>query len=290
MIVKMVHAIVALAAVAAAIFTGGQVYHLATRQSVTTTHSMQVGDLTRLYEEITPVAQLPKSAPIIVVLAGISAPIPNEVARDYLVPYANADKAELVYPAGYRESWNAGGCCGYAYYDNVDDVAFLTALAAKIDPGHARPLYLVGYSNGGRMAYRMACSAPGVYDAYAVVKADPQPGCVVSKPTTILQVASKDDNAVPYEPGDDAKETPAATVQIARLRSAGACATAPVDTDQSGWLTYTEWGCSDDTRVGFAVYAAGVHAFPPPEPYEPAAAAVIWSFFENAKTISALPT
>ena len=289
MMFKLFHSAAAVIALAAALVSGHQIVHLAERQSVTENYSMKVGNLTRSWEEILPVASLPNSAPIIVVLAGISAPISSEITRDFFVPYANAGMAELVYPDGYRESWNAGGCCGYAYYDHVDDVAFLKALAARIDPGHVHPLYLVGYSNGGRMTYRMACSAPGVYDAYAIVKADPQPGCDVSKPTTIMQVASLNDYAVPYKQGETGKETPPATVQIARLESAGKCG-ASVMTDQSGWLNYTEWGCADDTRVAFAVYASGVHAFPPPEKYEPAASAVIWSFFTNAKTIQPLPT
>ncbi|HEV3382384.1 MAG TPA: hypothetical protein VG142_15575 [Trebonia sp.] len=289
MIVKLVHAALAIVAAAAAIFSGHQIVHLAERQSVTATYSMKVGDLTRSWEEIVPVAELPRSAPIIVVLSGINAPVSSEVGRDYLVPYANADQAELVYPVAYDESWNAGGCCGRAFQDNINDVAFLKALAARIDPGNVHPLYLVGYSNGGRMAYRMACSAPGVYDAYAIVKADPQPGCVVSKPTTIVQVDSLNDYAVPYKPGDKGEETPPATVQVARLRSTGACG-APVMTDKSGWLTYTEWGCADGTRVAFAVYSSGVHEFPPPTSYEPAAAAVIWSFFGDTGAIKPLPT
>lgn len=288
MIVRIVHYVLALLAVVAALVSGREIVHLAERQSVTVSYSMKVGDLTRSWEEILPVAALPRSAPIIVVLSGISAPVANEIKRDFFVPYANADDAELVYPVGYKESWNAGGCCGYAADDHVDDVAFLKALAARIDPGHEHPLYLVGYSNGGRLAYRMACSAPGYYDAYAIVKADPQQGCVVSKPTTIVQVDSLNDYAVPYKPGEKGKETPPATVQNARLRSAGKCGAA-IATVHSGWLTYTEWGCADGTRVAFAVYASGVHSFPPPESYEPAASAVIWAFFGGAKTIEPLP-
>ena len=44
---------------------------------------------------------------------------------------------------------------------NVNDVGFLEALVPKIDPGHTRPIYVVGYSNGGRLAYRLACTDPG---------------------------------------------------------------------------------------------------------------------------------
>ena len=84
-------------------------------------------------------------------------------------------------------SWNAGGCCGQAAQHDVDDVAFIKSLVAAVDPGHRTIMTLVddlrtvGYSNGGRLAYKLACSAPGLFDGTAVVKADPDPGCVVSR-------------------------------------------------------------------------------------------------------------
>jgi polyhydroxybutyrate depolymerase len=288
MIIKLVHSAVALVAMVATLISGHEIVNLAQRQSVTLNYSMEVGNLTRSWEDIVPADGLAKSAPIIVVLSGVNAPLSSEIPRDYFVPYADAGMAELVYPVGYRESWNAGGCCGHASADNINDVGFLKDLAARVDPGHTHPLYLVGYSNGGRMAYRMACSAPGYYDGYAIVKADPQPGCVVSKPTTIMQVDAVNDYAVPYKPGDKGEETPPATVENSQLRSAGSCSTA-AKTTKSGWLTYTEWGCADNTRVAFAVYSSGIHEFPPPKSYEPAASAVIWAFFNNAKSIEALP-
>ena len=66
----------------------------------------------------------------------------------------------------YKESWNAIGCCGAAAKANVNDVAFLEALVPKVDPGRTRPIYFVGYSNGGRMAYRLDCTDPGCSTAW----------------------------------------------------------------------------------------------------------------------------
>ena len=51
----------------------------------------------------------------------------------------------------------------------------------KIDPGHTRPVYVVGYSNGGRLAYRLACTDPTLFDGMVALKADPMPGCVVTQ-------------------------------------------------------------------------------------------------------------
>ncbi|HEX6537933.1 MAG TPA: hypothetical protein VF155_01975 [Candidatus Dormibacteraeota bacterium] len=35
---------------------------------------------------------------------------------------------------------------------------------ASVDPGHGTPIYLIGYSNGGRLAYTLACAAPTLVD------------------------------------------------------------------------------------------------------------------------------
>ncbi len=243
------------------------------------------GGLNRAYEVIAPVTGLPASAPVIVFLSGIGATIAGEVSRDDLVPYVTSDQAELVYPAGFDESWNAVTCCGAAATRNVNDEAFLEALVPRIDPGHARPVYLVGYSNGGRLAYRMACADPGLFDEYAVVKAGPTPGCDLRKPVTILQVASIDDPEVPYRPGDHglANEPLPMTTLIGDLQRTQKCP-ARGTARHSGQMTLTTWsGCADGTRLGFAVWPGGGHVFPAPPVNRPAAAQVIWSFFTQTR-------
>jgi polyhydroxybutyrate depolymerase len=246
----------------------------------TQTYSMTAAGLKRSYEVIAPAKGLPASAPIIVFLSGIYATIPAEVNRDDLVPYVTSDQAELVYPVGYDESWNAITCCGAAAAKNVNDVAFIEALVAKIDPGHARRIYLVGFSNGARLAYRLACDDPDLFDEYAMVKGEPTPGCVMRKPVTILQLASVNDPEVPYKPGDHGSvESLPMTTLVSELHKSEACP-AKSTTLHSGQLTLTTWsGCADGTRLGFAVWPGGLHDFPRPPLTNPAASQAIWSFF-----------
>ena len=191
-----------------ATFAGVHIINAVERPTTTTTtYSMKVGSATRQYEMVTSSA-LSGSAPIIMVLSGAAASTGYEITRDQLIPYASAGDAELVYPVAIDESWNAIGCCDGAAKENVNDVGFVEALVAKIDPGHARPIYVVGYSNGGRLAYRMACTDPTLFDGMVAVKADPMPGCVVTKPENVLVLASMDDKYVPFKPGEKGKETP----------------------------------------------------------------------------------
>jgi polyhydroxybutyrate depolymerase len=253
----------------------------------TAVHSLTAGGVKRSYEVITPVNALPKTAPIVVMLSGIGAAtasgatvIAGEISRDDLVNYAASDQAEIVYPEPLYGSWNAIGCCGQAAAKNVNDMAFLKALVAEVDPGHARPVDVVGYSNGARLAYRVACDAPGLFDEYAMVKGEPVSGCDVRKPTAILQIASLNDPEVPYKPGDHGSvESLPVTTLVGELRTADQCP-ANSTVGHSGEMTLTTWsGCAGGTRIALAAWAGGVHSFPRPPGSVPAASQVIWSFF-----------
>jgi polyhydroxybutyrate depolymerase len=285
---KLVLALAFLVTVGVGSFAGTNILSALQRQSYTATYSMQVGTMTRSYEVIAPVNALPNKDPIIVVLSGVAVQISDEVQRDLFVPFADADMAELVYPVGFGESWNAGGCCGKAASENIDDVAFMKALVARVDPGHRRPIYVVGYSNGGRLAYRIACDSPGLFDGTAIVKAMPMPGCVVTSPLRILQIDALDDTAVPYQPGDPGKESPPATVEVGLLRATDQCSQRSV-VSKYRVMTLTTWdACTPGTGVGFAVYDTGGHNFPPPREHSPGAAQIIYSFFTKT-AVAPLP-
>jgi polyhydroxybutyrate depolymerase len=255
------------------------------RPSTTTTYSMKVGSLTRQYEVITPTATLPKSAPIIVVLSGAASSTSDEITRDRMVPYVDAGKAEVVYPVAIKESWNAIGCCDDAAKENIDDVGFIKALVPAIDPGHARPIYVVGYSVGGRLAYRLACTDPTLFAGMAAVKADPMPGCVVTKPMNVIVFSSKNDKYVPFEPGEKGFETPAATVQIARLETDMGCTGKPTvatygqpGKTKYGVMTVSTWSCADGKTLEWSVDPKGQHGFPIPKTYGAGANQLIYSW------------
>lgn len=76
-----------------------------------------------------------------------------------------------VYPDGKDKEWNAGFCCPFAAPPQVDDVAFMVALIDRFaKPGWK--VFVTGFSNGGMMAYRLACDLPQQITAIGVVGAD----------------------------------------------------------------------------------------------------------------------
>jgi len=266
---------------------GKKIVNVAT---TTKTYFLTAGGRKRSYVVIAPAGELSRSAPVIVMLSGDGTPVAAESRRDQLVPYASSDQAEIVYPVAVHATWNSVDCCGYAYTHKVDDLAFMKALVPAVDPGHARPVYVVGYSNGARLAYRVACTDPGLFDAYAAVKGLPSPGCLPIKPVTIAQLASLDDPEARYKPGgkptsDD--PIPVLTL-VAQLRETEKCPASPVVT-HTGSMTLDTWsGCAAGVRLAFATWTDGKHSFPRPPYSVPSAAQVIWSFFTNAP-LAALP-
>jgi polyhydroxybutyrate depolymerase len=147
---------------------------------------LRSGGLTRSYVVVRP-AHAPGPLPVLVELHGCCATPWAELARSGFLP-ATGGAAILVYPAGYDEHWNAGACCGST---TVDDVAFVTAVIERVSP--RRPVYLVGYSNGGRMAYRLACERPALLAAVAVFGAVSAFPCPHPPPMPILIAAGTDD-------------------------------------------------------------------------------------------------
>ncbi len=122
---------------------------------------------------------------------------------------ADASNFLVVYPNGRKfltQTWNAGTCCGNSVTFNVDDVGFIVkmidSLKANYNIDTAR-IYLTGASNGGMMAYRLACERADLFAAVApvattMVVTSP---CIPSRPVPLLHIHSMPDTRVPYYGG-----------------------------------------------------------------------------------------
>ena len=125
----------------------------------------------------------------------------------------------MVWPDGIGNSWNVGRCCSTAQSENVDDVAFTRAIVttllqeACID---TKRVYATGCSNGGGMAFKVACDAADVIAAVAPVDfdcvtgaaANPSCGsCAPARPISEIQFRGTSDTAVPYDGGSGPRGT-----------------------------------------------------------------------------------
>jgi polyhydroxybutyrate depolymerase len=159
----------------------------------------------------------------------------------------------VAYPDGVGRSWNAGWCCGPARTHAVDDVGFVEELVAELSAGGGidpRRVFAAGVSNGGMLAYRIACESPGLLAAIGVVAGTMVCECVRSGPVSLLHIHGLEDRSVPFWGGvglETAGRRPSPSVPsvIQFWRTGGGC----------GRTTVTEEG---QVRRESAVGAGGI--------------------------------
>ncbi len=104
--------------------------------------------------------------------------------------------------------WNAtDACCGFNVSSVSDDVAYLTSVINNVETSHnvdSNQIFIIGHSNGGFMAHRMACDLSNKIAAIVSLAGaswnDPS-RCVPAEPVSILQVHGDLDDTVFFEGG-----------------------------------------------------------------------------------------
>jgi polyhydroxybutyrate depolymerase len=150
--------------------------------------------------------------PLLVFLHGLGGSGAEALADPGVRALAARGRMVLLAPDGYadragRRFWNAGGACCNLDGKAVDDVARLEKL---IDQWRARPdidpdrVFVVGFSNGGFMAHRLACWMDDRIAAIVSIGGAGRArdeGCAVTTSIAILEVHGDADPIVRYEGG-----------------------------------------------------------------------------------------
>ncbi|MET7419980.1 alpha/beta fold hydrolase [Dactylosporangium sp. NPDC005555] len=189
--------------------------------------------------------------PLVVLLHGYGSDAAE--AGRYFGLTAEADRRGflLAMPDGTRNGrgqrfWNAtSACCDFAR-SGTDDSGYLRQLIDVVKAAHpvdAGRVYLIGHSNGGFMAYRMACEHADTVTAIvslAGAVADDAAECAPSRPVGILQIHGTADGTIRYDGGmNGGQPYPSAAVGVERWRRYNGCSdqvappTAPLDLDSS---------------------------------------------------------
>ncbi len=137
----------------------------------------------------------------VVVLHGLGLAPDNTERRTGLTALGRKYKFDVVYAGGKHLSWNAGWCCGWARDHNVNDVVFLRALVRKLRARGIKRVMLAGFSNGGMMAYKYACTTgrkSGV-NAIVVVGGTYEASSRCSYPGRIVHIHGLNDSSVPFQ-------------------------------------------------------------------------------------------
>jgi len=255
------------------------------------TATMKVGQLVRTYETFRPSKAPSSRIPALVVLHGSGVPLWLEVERDGLLPLVAQGKLVLVYPDGYLRTWNAGVCCGAAALAGVDDVGFISQVVDVVArTKNVSTVDLAGFSNGGRMAYRMVCTDPRLVKAFVVIDAVAAMDCAPGRAVPLLQIDGTQDAIVAYDSGDTPHVVgsfvePSATQQAAAWSRRDGCS-GDVTSRSMGNMELLAWlHCADGTAVQFATYVGLEHGWPQGGPGTPSAADELWSFINNPLSV-----
>jgi polyhydroxybutyrate depolymerase len=214
----------------------------------------------RPYELYVPPGYRPGTAtPLVLMLHGYSASAdlqevyfrlqPEAEARGFLYARANG----TVDGVGNR-FWNATDACCNLGHSQVDDVGYLRAvlddIAARytVDP---RRVFVIGHSNGGFMAHRLACEladrVAAIISFAGATWADAS-RCEPSRPVSVVQMHGTADLVIAYNGGRVVGTDgpyPAATTTAAIWRAKNGC----TGTQAGGRMDLAATIVGDETRV-----------------------------------------
>jgi poly(3-hydroxybutyrate) depolymerase len=143
------------------------------------------------------VPAMAEGRPAMIVLHGVKDTPEHFESVAGFTKYADRDGNLVAYPEGVRDSFNAGLCCGEASRYAVDDVAFLSDVVSDLRERGAGRISVVGFSNGGMMAYRLACERPDLVDTVGVMSGTLEiPRC--RGPIKAYAIHGLKDTAVPW--------------------------------------------------------------------------------------------
>lgn len=255
---------------------------------VSQAQAVSVDGVQRTYRSIAPL-HVTSPLPLLVVLHGRGESGSVVASRTGFLGLVEQRRAILVAPDGEHRSWNAGhGCCGVAGSRGVPDVPFVAAIVADVArrwPVDAGRVYLVGYSNGGKLAYSEVCAHPTLFAAVATYGAVPLSPCNPGTAAVpFLLAAGSADRVLPFggKPGGN-PPIPSVPQALRWLRAQDNCLAGP-RTGRDGSAVVQKWsGCAGTTEVESVVYPGQGHAWPAAglSGGSPAAATVMWAFLSR---------
>jgi polyhydroxybutyrate depolymerase len=182
--------------------------------------SITVGGMTRTFLRHIPTGYTGKTpVPVVIDYHGLGGTGMGQKNATSWASVADSQGFIMVWPDGVGGAWNVGRCCSTAQSENVDDVAFTRAIITTLEKEacvDAKRIYASGCSNGGGMAFKLACDAADVIAAVAPVDfdcvtgaaANPSCGsCAPARPISEIQFRGTSDTAVPFNGGSGPRGT-----------------------------------------------------------------------------------
>ena len=162
-------------------------------------------------------------------------------------------------------SWNAGNCCTNATTYEENDLLFASTVidfvSSKYSVDKSR-IWAIGHSNGGMMAYRLACDLSEKITAVAVVTgALVDDTCNPTKPVSTLHIHGNLDPTIPFH-GGGKFETPSIFHSVQEMAYKNSCTGSPRDSSDEIEERYI-WTCTSGVETQLVNYQEQSHGWAP---------------------------
>jgi polyhydroxybutyrate depolymerase len=217
------------------------------------------GGLDRSYVLYVPTTYKPnRPMPLVFNFHGLGSTGIDQFAYSELSVLAEKFKFILVSPNGLGNSWNGGGCCGFAAEFDIPDVAFTADMIDAISSEYCvNPdrIYSTGISNGGFMSYRLACDLSDRIAAIGpVAAANVTLSCDPSRPVPVIAMNGTDDILVSYAGG---------LASIEAWAAGNGCSDTTQIVYDEGEVTCVAYeDCAEDATVELCTIEGGGHNWP----------------------------
>jgi polyhydroxybutyrate depolymerase len=151
-------------------------------------------------------------APLLIALHGYTAESPYAESYFALGKVADEKGILTVYPSGTKDTngylfWNATPACCNFDSSAIDDEAYLTSIIDSVSKDYSvdpSRVFIIGHSNGGFMAHRMACNQSdriaAIVSLAGATFSNPQ-SCKPTSPVSVLQIHGTNDAVISYTGG-----------------------------------------------------------------------------------------
>jgi poly(3-hydroxybutyrate) depolymerase len=246
--------------------------------TIAQTGSIKVGSTTRTFIVYTP-SGLPEQPPLVIAMHGLGGSGDQHRSSSGFDKVADYGKFVVVYPDGTYKMSSSSTANGWDISSNAD-VEFISALIDtmkvkyKIDPNR---IYATGFSMGGMMSYKLACSLSDKIAAIGPSSGYPLgnmiTSCKPSRPISICHAHGTSDSTVPYS-----------TLQnwVSKFVKSNGCTGDPVITNPTAKYKKQYWGpCEKGSEIIVYHFDQMTHGYVNKTKYDFSASDTFWAFFKR---------
>ncbi len=258
--------------------------HTATPRVVTFNHLapgghtvvLNVGGLQRTFIVEVPSGKPVANRALVLVFHGAEDTASYSVHETNILQEAGARGDVVAFLQGYEDTWNEGSGRTRASLAHVNDVAFTTAVIARLrqlESFAPSRVAAVGISNGAIFVEDLGCKLSSLISLIVPVEGQmstaQSASCSLAKPISVYEIHGTADPVTPYNGGYFSTSIGEDTMlsapnSVSRWAHLDGCSVGPTTSTPSSGISLSTYSkCRNSASVTLRTMIGGVHAWPP---------------------------